>query len=57
MEWARQLLTLEMLNISETAYRLGYRDPLYFSRIFRKHYGVSPSQWKRSRALRSDNKE
>lgn len=46
MEWARQLLTLDMLNISETAYRLGYKDPLYFSRIFRKHYHMSPSQYK-----------
>ncbi|MDC7220712.1 MAG: AraC family transcriptional regulator [Spirochaetales bacterium] len=47
MEWARQLLSLEMLNISETAHRLGYKDPLYFSRIFKKHYRVSPSEWKK----------
>ena len=30
-------------NISEIAYQCGYREPLYFSRMFKKKYGVSPS--------------
>jgi AraC family transcriptional regulator, arabinose operon regulatory protein len=58
MEWARKLLTLEMLNISEAAHRLGYKDPLYFSRVFKKHYGLSPSEWKKTNGTdNSDNKE
>lgn len=29
-------------NISETAHLCGFADPLYFSRLFKKKYGVSP---------------
>ena len=32
-------------NISEVANSSGYADPLYFSRTFKKKYGVSPSQY------------
>jgi AraC-like DNA-binding protein len=31
------------VSVKEVAYRLGYDDPLYFSRIFRKYRGVPPS--------------
>lgn len=33
-------------NISETARLCGFNDPLYFSRQFRKKYGVSPRDFK-----------
>ena len=29
-------------TISELAFSTGYNDPLYFSRAFKKKYGVSP---------------
>lgn len=32
-------------SISDIAYAVGYNDPLYFSRAFKKAYGVSPSQY------------
>lgn len=32
-------------SISEVATTVGYNDPLYFSRAFKKKYGVSPSQY------------
>ena len=32
-------------NISEIALSSGYSDPLYFSRAFKKKYGLSPSQY------------
>lgn len=32
-------------SISEIAASVGYNDPLYFSRAFKKLYGVSPSQY------------
>lgn len=31
------------ITVKEVAYGLGYNDPLYFSRIFKKHRGVPPS--------------
>ncbi len=33
------------VNISDIAHLCGFRDPLYFSKIFRKKYGLSPSQY------------
>lgn len=34
-------------SISEIAHLCGYREPLYFSRMFKKHFGVSPMQYQR----------
>ena len=32
-------------NISEISHMCGFSDPLYFSRLFKKKFGVSPSQY------------
>jgi len=32
------------MRVSEVASRLGFDDPLYFSRLYRKHRGVPPSR-------------
>lgn len=47
MEWACLLLESGAMQIREVAHRVGYLDPAYFTRIFRKHYGVSPRHWRR----------
>lgn len=36
-------------NISEIARMCGFREPLYFSRIFKSKYGVSPSRYQLSK--------
>lgn len=41
---AKELL-LEGLNISESAYRTGFSDPNYFSKCFKKKYGLTPSDF------------
>ncbi len=41
---ALELLKRGDLNIKEIAFRTGYQDPNYFSRIFRKFKGCSPSE-------------
>ena len=43
---ARYLLSNSNLNISEIASIVGYDDPLYFSRVFKKVTGVSPRYYK-----------
>lgn len=43
---ACQLLDLTELQISEIASALGYNDPLYFSRIFKKITGETPSSYR-----------
>lgn len=42
---ASELLVLEQLTISEVAFQCGFNDPKYFSRVFRKYYGMSPSEY------------
>jgi len=44
--YACQLLTQRELIIKEIADKIGYDDPYYFSRIFKKVTGKSPAQYK-----------
>jgi len=45
LEKAHQaLLKDKELSIQEIAFRYGYADPLYFSRVFKKYFGYSPSR-------------
>lgn len=42
-------------NISQIAYLCGYAEPLYFSRVFKKHFGCSPKNYaQKSRKKLSD---
>lgn len=43
---ACQLLESPLLNVKEVASQLGYRDPLYFSRVFKSVNGVAPSDYR-----------
>ncbi len=46
MKRAAQLLASDKLNVSEVAYRVGFRDPKYFSKCFKEEYGVSAASFK-----------
>jgi len=43
---AKNLLVAGEHNISEIAYHLGFENPPYFSRLFRKEVGVTPKEYK-----------
>ncbi len=45
MNQAAGLLRNSNMNISEVSDRLGFGDPLYFSRVFKKVMGYSPSDY------------
>lgn len=49
MEKACELLEGTDMHIKDIAERLGYDDPYYFSRVFKKIVGQSPSEHKNSR--------
>lgn len=52
LELASQMLADGNKNVSEVAYALGFSDPSYFSKVFRKYYGLSPSEYQAERARR-----
>lgn len=45
MEEARKLIQENEISLKEISFLIGYNDPNYFSRVFKKHYGDSPRQF------------
>lgn len=46
LQMAQQLLlSEEKQTVAEVAAQVGYRDPLYFSRLFKKQLGMSPTEY------------
>jgi DNA-binding response OmpR family regulator len=39
------LLSSKDLSVNEVAYRIGFNDPKYFSRVFKKFYNKTPSEF------------
>ena len=52
IEWAGALLASGAANVAEAARRVGYEDPFYFSRVFRKRTGTPPREWMKRGARR-----
>lgn len=44
LKHAKELLANEQLTIREISQAVGYQDAYHFSKLFKKYYGVSPSQ-------------
>lgn len=45
LEEAAKLLVANKHTIAEIAYSIGFSDPAYFSRIFKKHFDKTPSEF------------
>lgn len=43
---ARRLLSFSSVSITEIGYELGFNDPAYFARFFRKNVGVTASKYR-----------
>ena len=46
MQRAEDLIRMSDKNVSTIAYEVGFTDPKYFSKCFRKHTGMSPSEYR-----------
>jgi len=46
MKRAGELLKQGKLNVAQVAYAVGYENPNYFSRTFKKYFGDTPSKWR-----------
>src|SRR3989339_516277 len=44
---AMEYLKENQLNISQIGYKLGFNSPAYFKQVFKKHTGISPSQFRK----------
>ena len=49
MEKAQRLLLNSDLSISEISKALGFKDLPYFSRMFKQHVGIPPSQYRKNK--------
>jgi AraC-like DNA-binding protein len=47
---ARELLRQNSPRISTVAHAVGFRSPSYFAKAFRKHFGLSPSEFDKDEA-------
>ena len=47
---ATELLEKGELSIAEIAHAVGFRDPLYFSKLFKSHTGLSPKNYQAKRS-------
>lgn len=43
LDKAKELLSITHMSVSEIAYETGFNDPLYFTRLFKKHEGIAPT--------------
>jgi len=46
IEQAKKLMQDDRLNLKEISYEVGYKDPNYFSRVFKKYANESPKQFR-----------
>lgn len=51
MEKATYYLKSGQFSVSETSYKVGFSDPGYFSRSFKKHFGMSPADYMKQNKL------
>jgi two-component system response regulator YesN len=43
---AKELLSNGEMNVKEVCFKVGYNDPNYFSKVFKKYEGISPANYK-----------
>ena len=47
MEKAKEYLSYTDMRVREISEKVGFNDEYYFSRIFKKYYGLSPQQMRK----------
>ncbi len=47
LQLAKQLLNDSSLSIQEIVERVGYKDYFHFNKLFKKHYGITPSKYRK----------
>lgn len=45
MKRASELLELGQINVSEVCYKVGFKNPKYFTKCFKKHFNQTPTEY------------
>lgn len=45
---AKELIVADELTLSEIAYKVGYKEAAYFFRMFKKHTGITPGEYRQN---------
>lgn len=53
VERSAQLMRDQGLTVSEACYRTGFSDPKYFSKVFKKFMGITPSEYRSGKGSHS----
>ena len=54
LDFAAKLLCEEPYSVKDVAYSSGFTDPLYFSKTFKKRFGLSPSEYAKTAPDRTE---
>jgi AraC-like DNA-binding protein len=46
-------LEKDSCTIAEFAYRTGFNDPVYFTRLFKQKKGMTPTQYRENKGMKS----
>lgn len=50
LEKSVHLLTISTMKIYEIAIEIGYQNPNYFNKVFKKHFGLTPQEYRNTKA-------
>jgi len=45
LRMSKAMMLLEGTNVKDVCYAVGFADPNYFIRLFKKHEGITPGQF------------
>ena len=57
MEQAKRLLVNPTMPVADVAVAVGFNDPSYFTRVFRKQEGVSPSEYRATGIFEANSRQ
>ena len=53
MERAAEFLALSLDSVGEIAAKVGFNDALYFSKVFKKRFGISPTEFRKVKNIKA----
>lgn len=54
MQRAEDLISRSQMNISEVAYAVGFTDPKYFTKCFKKETGMTPTEYRDKKGVTTE---